>query len=189
MNPSLRPALGSLAALAALSLTPSTKAQVTMSSISNLTVQNGDLAALDIDGDGTTDFYLNNITQFFTPADTGDSLFSNAGLGSSPREFSFGESITGVADATGPVPLNDVLGDLAYFGLSFQHDGSTHNAWIQVDMTSVTGAFIVDSAAWEATADTAIAAGATAVPEPATTAASLGLLAGLAAWLRRRRRA
>ena len=188
MNPSLRPALGSLAAMAALSLPLSAQAQATLSSISNLTVQNGDYTGLDLDGDGTTDFYVNNITAVFRSADVGDMMFSNAGSGVSLQPFAFGSTIAAAGDTTNDLDFSLLTGETGYIGVSFENITGTHAGWLLLDLTASNGDIVIDSAGWEATAGASIAAGSpAAVPEPATAAAGLGLLAGLAAWFRRRR--
>ncbi|MBS0632048.1 MAG: PEP-CTERM sorting domain-containing protein [Verrucomicrobia bacterium] len=193
MNPSLRPALGSLAAMAALSLAPSAHAQVTLSSISHVTVVNSDLRSFDIDGDGTDDFWVN--TTFATPtlaptdgANTVYSVFDNS-VGETLQLFANGDTIFANGGTSTELGFDLFTGSTGYVGVNFQRGGQSFAGWVLFDLTAGNGDVVIDSAGWQATYGADIAAGATPVPEPATTAATAGVLAGLAVWLRRRRAA
>lgn len=194
MNLSLRPALGSLAAMAALSLAPAAHAQATLSSISHVTVAADDLRYFDIDGDGTDDFWVNNTfaTPTLSPADGSNnaiySVFAN-GIGQTIQPFAFGETIFTNGGTSAEFGFDLFTGSSGYVGVNFERGGQTYAGWVLFDLTAGSGGdVVIESAGWQATYGADITAGAaTPVPEPATTAAGLGLAAGLAAWLRRRK--
>lgn len=190
MNPSLRPSLGSLAALVAMAMPVAAKAQVMVSSIENLGLVNGSLN-IDIDGNGANDFQLfaNGTYARIDAIDGANRIFSN---GAYVTVFAPGDIITpAAADATSS-SFDSLTGGTGYVGVSFQRDGEAHAAWLHFDFTAAAVGNPWDgtltAAAWESTASAGIAAGA-AIPEPAHVATGFGLMAGLAAWFRRRRTA
>lgn len=193
MNLSLRPALGSLAAMAALSLAPAAKAQVTLSTLSNVTVAYDNTFDFDIDGDGNMDFWVNNVYAIATlnPLDGANTIFSvfSNGIGETIQPLAFGDTVFVNGGTSAELGFDLLSGNTGYVGVNFQRSGQTYAGWVLFDLTAGENAdLVIKSAAWQATPGASLAAGATtAVPEPATTAAAFGLLAGLAAWLRRRK--
>jgi MYXO-CTERM domain-containing protein len=189
MHSSLRPSLGSLAAMVAITMPTTLDAQVVNSTFSNLTFANGSLS-IDLDNNGQADF----------------SLFANAGLASLNAfnngsvhlfpngiylsEYTFGSEITAWGDGNSG-EFGALSGHTGYVGVVFERSGDLHAGWLQFDFTGTDDGPWTDgillAGAWEATPEASIAAGATAVPEPAHAAAGLGLLAAVGAWFRRRR--
>ncbi len=190
MSPSLRPSFGSLAALtAAIALPSAAKSQVVMSALSNVSFVNESSVDLDIDGNGTADFKLfaNSYSPLYniTPYNL-SRIFAN---GSYVRVFDSGETIG--FGATGTYQTFDtIMGSTGYVGVNFERDGQLNAAWLFFDFSaggSDPSQWKLTSAAWESTAGASITAGASAIPEPAQAAVGLGLVAGMMAWLRRRR--
>lgn len=146
----------------------------------------------------------------------GDGLWSgvytlNGGFGSSKiattssyqapvTKFSFGQTIGSGSLATNshgaPAEFNRYGGNVTptwtgatgYLGVSFQNITGTHYGWIKVQTNGNASTITVLAAAFEATAGQSITAGASAVPEPATSAALLALgAAGLVAYRQRKK--
>jgi hypothetical protein len=176
--------------MAALTLPLAAKAQVTISNLSNITVAKNGLLDVDIDGDGTFDFFINNAheTPTFGPETDGALIFSNGGSNVDVAAFNLGDPISTGADGNTDLGFGAISGGTGYIGVNFVVGGTTHTGWLLFDLTASNGDVVLESAGWQATADADINAGdPAAVPEPANVATGLGLVAGLAAWLRRRR--
>ncbi len=187
MNPSLRPALGSLAAMAAMAFPLTAKSQVVVSpTLTNVTIPLFTTRNIDFDNNGITDFVINNNSQFVFGYNSANLLFSN---GSSLRVFNFGDTIGPTGDTSSSRDFNLLTGGSGYIGVTvFGNDGEQHAGWIHFDLTGGGGSIKIINAAYEATPGVSIAAGATtSIPEPANVATGIGLVAGLMAWMRRRR--
>lgn len=176
----MKTSLGSLAAIACLAA-PALHADPLLSAISNQPFANDSDLALDIDGNGSTDFYLfaNFAYAELYSAQPGINFVTNT-------TYNFGDSITPAAPNSYVTGLD--LGTTAYYGLSFDRGSATQLGWILIAMDpDYPWAGTILSAGWETTPATAISAGSpAAVPEPADTALGFGLFAGLAFAFRRR---
>lgn len=187
MSQSLRPSLGSLAAMMAMALPVATNAQVIVSNIANVGFANGSVG-VDIDGNGANDFQLfaNGTIAEISALVGGNLIFSN---GMYVDVFTNGAAIAPASANNAAAEFDTLTGSTGYVGVSFQRAGQAHAGWLLFDFTGGTGnpvnGGILTSAAWQSTAGASLAAGA--IPEPAEAAAGFGLLAGLAAWFRRRR--
>ncbi len=163
----------------------------------------GSAHAWDIDGGGTDDF------QFFNNYSSASSrsllaFRGNAGnawvrgnasasfhLRAVPGNFTIGaagpfQASAQVAFSSNGAPQGGLHSGAEYVGFKFQLTGQTHYGWANITLGG--SGLTFNDWAYESTADTPIAAGAV-VPEPAQSAAGLGLLAlgaaGVAAFKRR----
>src|SRR5688572_25450822 len=136
MNSSLRPSLGSLAAMAALTLPAASPAQVVMSALENVGFANGSSITLDIDGDLTNDFSLfaNSSHASITRIGATNGIFWN---GSSVDVFSNGSTIGPVfANEAASVDFDMLTGSSGYVGVYFKRGDNTHAAWLHFDFSS-----------------------------------------------------
>jgi hypothetical protein len=172
--------------MAALSLPAAAEATVVDSTFENLTFANGSLA-IDVDGNGTTDFslYANGVYAYLQVYNNGSlHLFDNT---ADLTNFAFGEEISTLGGGTMGY-FDSFVNGAGYVGVTFEREGLDYAGWLHFDFTGMDTwrDGILTAGAWESVAGESIAAGATAIPEPAHVAAGFGLFAGLAAWLRRR---
>lgn len=193
------PALGSLAAVAALLAATSADAGIptgsvsVSSTVSNKALTNG--ATLDINGDTVNDFYISFFnSQVLRISGYGTNATSNSGTNDGyigtftaavPLNQAIGASTTwGTTTALGSIGYAGPGTDY-YAGVRFVIGPNTHYGWVRFNIPQVSGwvGSTAVSAAWETVAGVNIAAGAMPVPAPGAAAVLLG--AGL---LRRRQR-
>jgi hypothetical protein len=191
------PALGSLAAVAALLAATSADAGIptgsvsVSSTVSNTALTNG--ATLDINGDTVNDFYISFFnSQVLRISGYGTNATSNSGTNDGyigtftaavPLNQAIGASTTwGTTTALGSIGYAGPGTDY-YAGVRFAIGANTHYGWVRFTIPQVSGwvGSTAVSAAWQTVAGLDIAAGA--VPAPGAVTVLLG--AGL---LRRRRR-
>lgn len=187
--------LGSVAALTSLVLAQHASAFVVSSSISNYSFVDETDINLDIDGDGTDDFLL-SINDSSPWAElygisSSNEVVVTSGDPSRIEPLSSGSVVNAGSTFNQGFALDDFFSaGTNYVGITFQRSSATHYGWIEINYSGgqPSDGMIV-SAAWENVADTAILTGASAVPEPGTTAlwGGLGTALGLLAWRRRKR--
>ncbi len=153
----------------------------------------------DIDGGGVNDFNFSNYASVtFKKLDAAPSNAGNAWVKNStsfrlravPANFTIGTGVPFNSGAVNFTANSAAQGGLhfgtEYVGFKFQLTGQTHYGWANITLGS--RSLVFNDWAYQSTANTPIAAGAV-VPEPAQSAAGLGLLAlgaaGVAAFKRR----
>ena len=166
--------------MAALAVPAALNATVMLSSISNIAFTSG--SDLDIDGDGSSDFYLGGWDNYINASGIG--LIAIDGSYNIDR-LSEGEFINDGLSYDYGAPISSA-GGIFYAGVEFDISGGTHYGWLKIDAgdTGALEEITILAAAWESSADTEISAGA--IPEPRETVAALGLFAGLVALFRKR---
>lgn len=179
----MKNSIGSLAALAAFAIPASMEAAPVAASFTNLALPYDTSGSVDIDldGNGTNDFYVFSNSIFVGLESYGDTLFTD-----SPQSFG------GLVSTGGPTTLFLLLEEVgvpsigtSYFGISFTRSGQTHTGWLLLDFTG--DPKLAVSGAWESVAGESISVGS-AIPEPSAVAAMAGAGALVLALGRRRRR-
>lgn len=197
-NP-LRKSIGSLAAITALATPAISHAQVVASSATAHNLKSD--FTIDINGDGSQDVQFSfNSGYSYLAGLNGTTLAESSGYialfsqGATINSLHITASNTFISSEPYSSPFD---GQTGYVGASFLVGSDSFNAWLEFDFNQdingntrgsvYNGHFV--SAAWESTPGASIEAGATAaaIPEPAHIAAGLGLVAGIASWLRRRK--
>ncbi len=160
---------------AALMVGANASGQIIFTDIEDLNITDLGVAEIDIDNNGTIDY---------TPAAGANAAAIYAGEANAFVGFDVGGyfyasnlSAGDIIDETSAFTSPSIRADLnfngcyysnsqfcdgvvdGFVGLAFQIDGNTHFGWMQVDVAADGSGFILKSYAYEATPDTAIAAG------------------------------
>ena len=186
LHPASRPmknSIGSLAALAAFTIPAAMEAAPAAASFSNLALPYDTAGSVDVDmdGDGTNDFYIFSNSVFVRLEAYDNTMFTDT-----PR--SFGSLVSTGDPNTSSLELEEVgvpsIG-ASYFGISFTRSGQTHTGWLLLDFTG--DPKLAVSGAWETVVGESISVGS-AVPEPSAAAALAGAAALVVATRTRSRR-
>lgn len=192
MSGPLRKSLGSLAAVAALSAPSVAPATIQVSALSNISLPNSGSYAIDIDGDTITDFTINPqlgfIEGIFFNGGPDNAVAANGGGLGAATLYGAGQSVSGTLDFNaGQVDMSSFHNSsFAYLAFTFNVGSSERYGWMQFSFPEPDDLLngTLHAAAWE---DSGAAIATGAVPEPAHAAVGGGLLAGILAFLRRRR--
>lgn len=181
----MKHSLGSLAAVAGLAAASSASGIVLQSPINNLDISTG-ITAIDIDGNGSNDFFVNS-NIFAISGDTPNSGIYIGALSTEMKVLAENEFVNAAGSYNDYAEFDEFYnGGSNFAGFVFERAGDTHYAWLEFYFPDpdMSGALVIGGA-WESLSDTGITVGA--VPEPGQFAL-IGGVAALSMTLLRRRR-